>query len=143
MKGMTVDASIVRRSDVEKYAAHSERVVAVGLMLLSLSGTYLGLLDGAMVWRLDTAFVAVLWQLAVSIFQFIHVRNWRSAWYLGPLLLSVAPTAVGYGTLLGPYVGGMLAGWGTPYPMVGAHALILLAAVGIDIIPERILVKKG
>lgn len=143
MSVMRVDASVVKRSDVEKYAAHSERVVAFGLMFLSLAGTYLGLLDGAWEWRGDTAFVAVWWQLVVSIFQFVHVRNWWSAWYVVPLLLSVAPTALGYGALLGAYVGGVLAGWGFPYPMVVAHALILLAAVGIDIIPERILVRRG
>jgi hypothetical protein len=143
MKAMAVDASVIKRSQIERHAATSERVVAFGLILLSLSGTYLGLLNGALVWRADMFALAVMWQLVVSVFQFIHVRNWQSAWYLVPLLLSVAPTAAGYGSLLGVYVSGVLASWGMPYPLVGAYGVILLASLGIDIIPERILVRKG
>jgi hypothetical protein len=143
MKAMTVDASVLKRSQIERHAATSERIVAFGLILLSLSGTYIGLLNGALVWRGDMFILAVFWQLVVSAFQFIHVRNWQSAWYLVPLLLSVAPTAAGYGALLGAYIASVLAGWGIPSPMVGAYAIILLASLGIDIIPERILVKRG
>lgn len=142
-QAMTVDASVIHRSQIERHAATSERVVALGLMLLSLSGTYVGLLNGVLVWRFDMFFLAVFWQLVVSAFQFIHVRNWKSAWYLVPLLLSVAPTVAGYGVLLGAYIAGVLASWGIPSPLMGAYALILLASIGIDIIPERILVKNG
>jgi hypothetical protein len=143
MKAMTVDASVIKRNQIERHAATSERVVAFGLLLLSLSGTYIGLLNGELVWRADMFVLAVFWQVIMSVFQFIHVRNWQSAWYLVPLLLSVAPTAAGYGALLGAYIAGVLAGWGTPTPLVGAYAIILLASLGIDVIPERILVKRG
>lgn len=143
MKTMTVDASLVKRSDVEKFAADSERVVAFGLMLLSLSGTYLGLVNGVLVWRADMFALAVVWQFAMSAFQYINVRRWQTAWYLVPLALSVAPTAFGYGALVAAYVAGVLASRGIPYPMLAAYLLVVLASVGIDIIPERILVRKG
>lgn len=140
---MKVDASIVQRHDIERYAAQSEQFVAFGLILLSLTGTYLGLVGGALAWRGDMFALAIIWQVIVSVFQYIHVRNWRSAWYLVPLGLSVVPAVIGYGSLLvAPTIAPVLASWGTPYPVVLAYALILLASVGIDIIPERILVRS-
>lgn len=137
-----IDASIWSRGQLSQYGKSTERSVAFGLMALSVAGTYFGLTNGTMVWRQDTFVFAIVLQAIFTLFQYVHVKNWKSPWYLMALGLSVIPSAVGYKAIVVPVLAPLLADNGIEHADAAALIIVIVASIGIDIMPERILVKK-
>ena len=140
---MMVNPALWSRVQVESGAANAQRAVAIGLMVLSVAGTYLGFTGGVMAWFPGMFALTMVWQGAVSYLQFVFVRNWFTPWYLFPLAMSVVPAVIGYHALLAPYLVSMLASWNVPHADVLAWMVILVASLLVDVVPEKLLVGNG
>lgn len=140
------------------------RFIAFGLWLFSMAGNVIAFAGGwnAMEWFTNWFWIAfslsLAWQVGCSAVQFITCRYWYNPVYLLALAASFIPSYLGYRLLIAVPLtrwatgvqGDVFASAATlkasaPNDMMAAAVIHLVFAIGliaIDVLPEKILVKK-
>jgi hypothetical protein len=126
-----------------------ERFAAILLLIVSLIGSVLAGGGGVERWLvlrpvLWSATAAGVLQLVLSYVQYTYCIRWTSWQYLGAVLLSTTLTLIGYWPLAHPWMVDVLEWVRVPSVTAPywASALLIIAAVGIDLFPERTLVGR-
>jgi len=139
-------AALFSRTRLARQQTGFERFVAVLLLLVSLIGSILAGGGGVARWLALTpigwgAIAAGIVQCLLSYVQYIYAARWRSWQYGGAVLLSSALTIAGYWPLAWPWLVDILEAAQLPTltAQIVAGLLLGLAALGVDIFPEKTL----
>lgn len=146
----TTDASIIDERHLIPLGIWMKRGVAIGLWSISLIGTYILFNKGIWAWpftpsALTALAIAFVYQLVFSAAQFSWRNNWFNLWYISALMASVVPSTLTYGYLITPKWTTILTDIGIPNQTIAnafAWFTIFCIMVGVDAIPEQILVKR-
>jgi len=162
---------VVDASELARYRPLTLRVLAGLIWLASFVGTVLAVdyADGASAAMFSSDFfvaaiIALAVQAALTTVQLVTCANWRSGWYLGSVGISSLMSFLGYRTLIAvPVTNWILGGASDPFAgvtsvvgfgallasqpsyIIGAtviHLGVLAALVVVDIVPERIFVRR-
>lgn len=127
------ESHVVNASTLARYQYIVYRIVAGGLIAISLTGNVLafgGLAASAIV-------LAILWQIICTGLQMMFCNNVYNPLYLAPLIASVSPSFLGYLPLLNQW----LYAHGDPSLALPLRIALLFFVTAIDILPERILIR--
>jgi len=149
VKPIKLDASVIDERKFIPAAIWTKRLFAVGLIFMSLAGTYAAF--NQTTWSVpDTSeelivlSIALIYQIICSLVQFFFRSQWRSLWYLGALAASVVPSVFAYSQFAVNTLATTILEMGVPesWTIPLAWAALSIAMLGVDIIPEHILVSR-
>jgi hypothetical protein len=142
-------AAIVKGSTIDEIARHTVRWTSLGLLVVSFVGAIVAI-NGA--WPnpwYDVRQISLIAAIGGFVLQgFCTLMEWAnrkrrlSPKYLGPLVLDLGSTYIGFAPLLAPiFVGGLVrAGLGDTLAAIIAHAGVILLAIWLAYYPEQNLV---
>jgi branched-subunit amino acid transport protein len=147
-----IDAAVIDERHLVPLGIWMKRVVAVGLWVFSLVGTYVFMNGNQWVWpfmqsTIITFAMAFIYQVFFSTAQFAWRQQWLSFWYLGALMASVIPSTLTYHHIDVP----LWTAWKEASLQAGMSPSIVDALnwifvfclmVVIDAVPEQILVRR-
>lgn len=138
-------SAIVSRATLDRQRGVFERMMAIGLLLLSFAGTAAALSGGWSVLLADPQpgriAAGIAAQLALTAAEWWY-GNGRGRWrYRVALCLDTALTALGYGPLIVPPLAAYLAGRGLDSGAnAAAWAIVALVSVALAWYPEKTLI---
>ncbi len=135
-------SAVLSRAQLDRTHGAFERVMAAVILTASYVGTLFALAGGTAAfldhpWRFPVWFGAIALQTALTALEWWYGTLRRThPVYIAALAVDAACTLAGFGPLVAPWLSTLLAMY-TPYPGIGAWAILLIGAVLLAWYPER------
>jgi hypothetical protein len=146
-------APVVHRGMLTTYQGLIKRMAALGIYAVSFAGSLLWGGGGVDAWLSLTPNVAgiigalILQGVCTAVQWTFGGSNWYNPWYVGSVMLSGGSSLAGYWPVIYPWLVGVLlalfdGGAIAVYAPWIAGALMVVAMLLADVLPERILIQE-